>query len=455
MTDQPANPEVTRAERLGWYCYDWANSAFPTTVVTVFLGPYLTSIARTAAGCPSQGTCEATLHPAGIAIRPGSLFAYAVSLSVVLSVLLLPVVGAVADRSGDKRRLLAATAYLGATATCAMVFLTGDRYLLGVALFLVANLAFGASVVVYNSFLPALAPPAQRDRVSSIGWAVGYCGGGLLLAGNVAAVLGKDALGTDSATVARYCLVSAGLWWATFTLVPLRYLRNRSTAEPGGGQPRRASLLAGFSQLATTLRELRGYPLSMAYLAVYLVYNDGIQTVIAMAGTYATEELRLADTVMVPTILMVQFLAIFGALGMGVAAGRYGAKRTIMASLGVWSVIIAIAYLMPANRPLPFVLLGGGIGLVLGGSQALSRSMFSHVIPQGKEAEYFSLYEISEKGSSFLGPLLFGLAYQVTGSYRIAIVSLALFFVVGLIGLAAVPIREAVLRAGNQPPHRL
>ena len=183
-----------RPERLGWYCYDWANSAFSTTVVTVFLGPYLGAVARRAAGCTAPtdvaaGCPGARLYPLGIPVAPGSFFAYTVSLSVLLTVVVLPVVGAVADRSAHKRLLLAVFAYIGAGATIGMAFLTGTRYLLGGSLFLVANIAFSASVVVYNSFLPQIAAPEERDAVSSRGWAVGYLGGGLLLALNLAAVL--------------------------------------------------------------------------------------------------------------------------------------------------------------------------------------------------------------------------------------------------------------------------
>jgi UMF1 family MFS transporter len=446
-------PSSDRRERVGWYFYDWANSAFPTTVVTVFLGPYLTSIAENAAGCDPQAGCQGrTVSLLGFAIAPGSLFPYLVSLSVFLTVFVLPVVGAIADRSPRKKELLALFAYLGAGATMAMLFLTGDRFALGAVLFIVANVSFGASVVVYNSFLPQIAGPNERDSVSSIGWAVGYIGGGLLLALNVAAVLGKDALGLDTAEVARYSIVSAGVWWAVFTTVPLLVLRNRM---PELGPVRGPALLEGFRQLWRTLRQLRAYPLTLFFLAAYLVYNDGIQTVISLASVYGVKELKLSDEVLVPTILMVQFLAFVGALGMGALARRIGAWKTVLLSLVLWTVVIGVAYQLPAGQAVPFIVLGGGIGIVLGGSQALSRSLFSQLIPAGKEGEYFSLYEISDKGTSWLGPLLFGLAYGITGSYRTAIISLLVFFVAGFLLLLMVPMRRAIIAAGNVPPARL
>ncbi|MDQ1659795.1 MAG: transporter, family [Cryptosporangiaceae bacterium] len=433
---------ATARERRGWYFYDWANSAFPTTVLTVFLGPYLTEIAKNAA-------TGGYVHPLGIAVRAGSYFPYLVSLSVFLTVFVLPVAGAIADRSPRKKQLMALFAYIGSAATVAMIFVTGDNYLLGGLLFLIANIAFGASVVVYYSFLPQIASPDRRDSVSSIGWGIGYLGGGLFLAVNVAAVLYKDSLGLSTGDVARYSIAGAGLWWAGFTTIPLLTLRNRPPAE---GNASRGTITDGFAQLFRTLRSLRAYPLTLLFLGAYLIYNDGIQTVIALASQYGTEELKLGQSVLVSTILMVQFLAFAGALLLGAVAKRYGAWRTILASLVLWIVVLFVAYFLPAHQALPFVALGGLIGIVLGGSQALSRSLFSQLIPAGKEAEYFGLYEISDKGTSWLGPLLFGIAFQVTGSYRVAIISLLVFFVIGFGVLTTVPVRRAIVEAGNTPP---
>jgi UMF1 family MFS transporter len=364
-------------------------------------------------------------------------------------VLILPVVGAVADRSSHKKQLLALFAYVGSSATIAMVFLTGGRWQLGAGLFLLANVAVGASNVVYNSFLPQIAGPDERDRVSSIGWAIGYIGGGLLLAVNVAAVLFKDSLGLSTGEVARWSIVSAGVWWAAFTTIPLVRLRNRPAV---AGEARGSTLVDGFRQLAQTFKRMRAYPLTLAFLGAYLIYNDGIQTVITLASTYADKELHLSQSVQVQTILMVQFLAFGGALWLGRLARRYGARNTILGSLVVWTVALAIAYVMPARQPAAFILLGALIGIVLGGSQALSRSIFSQLIPRDEEAEYFGIYEIASDGTTWIGPLLFGVAYQVTGSYRIAIISLLVFFAVGFLALAKVPMRRAIIDAGNQPP---
>ncbi|MEV1147192.1 MFS transporter [Micromonospora sp. NPDC049799] len=457
--DDTPSPSSTRRERTGWYFYDWAMSAFSTTVITVFLGPFLTTVTELAAGCElGADTCSGYVYPLGVKIAAGSYFPYLVSLSVFLTVFVLPVIGAVADRTAHKKRLLAAAAFTGAAATVGMLFVTGDRYLLGGALFMVANIAFGAGVVVYNSFLPQLGGPDDRDGISSRGWALGYLGGGLLLALNLVAVsmLGEEGNDQRTLDLARWSIVSAGLWWAAFTLVPLRWLREHPTAEAlaaarGGG----SVLTDGFRQLGRTLRQMKAYPLTLYFLLAFLVYNDGIQTVIALASQYGTEELRLGQSTLIVTILLVQFLAFGGALLLGALARRIGAWKTVLLSLVLWTGVILAAFRLPAEAPVPFMVLGAAIGLVLGGSQALSRSLFSQLIPAGREGEYYGFYEISDKGTSWLGPLAFGLVFQLTNSYRVGLVSLLIFFVVGFVLLLAVPMRRAIVAAGNTPPRVL
>ncbi|WP_316739643.1 MFS transporter [Streptomyces sp. MK7] len=431
-----------RREQRGWYFYDWACSVYSTSVLTVFLGPYLTSVARSAADA------DGFVHPLGIPVRAGSFFAYCVSASVILAILVMPVAGAAADRTGRRKPLLAAAAYTGATATTGLFFLDGDRYLLGGVLLVVANASVAVSMVLYNSYLPLIAPPDERDAVSSRGWAFGYAAGSLVLVANLVLFTAHDSFGVPEATAVRICLASAGLWWGVFTLVPLRRLRDRRTAPT-------AVPVHGWRQLAATIRDMRGKPLTLAFLLAYLVYNDGIQTVISQASVYGSEELGLSQSTLITAVLMVQVLAVAGALGMGRLARRYGAQRTILGSLVAWTVTLGAGYFLPAGAPVWFFVLAAGIGLVLGGSQALSRSLFSHLVPPGKEAEYFSAYEMSDRGMSWLGPLLFGLTYQLTGSYRDAIISLVAFFAIGFVLLARVPVRRAIHDAGNPVPDRI
>lgn len=442
-------PAERRREQRGWYFYDFACSVYSTSAVTVFLGPYLTSVARAAADA------EGFVHPLGIPVRAGSLFAYSVSASILVAVLVMPLVGAVADRTGRKKPLLAAAAYLGSTATAGMFFLAGERYLLGAFLLIVANASLSVSMVLYNAYLPQIAEPDERDAVSSRGWAFGYTSGALVLVLNLVLYSGHDSFGLTEGEAVRICLASAGVWWGAFTLVPLRRLRDRRMPPMGREGVGEGAVGSGWRQLRETFKDMRRHPLTLSFLLAYLVYNDGVQTVISQASLYGSEELGLDQTTLITAVLLVQVLAVAGALGMGRLARSYGAKRTILGSLAVWTLILAAAYFLPADAPVFFFTLAAAIGLVLGGSQALSRSLFSHLVPRGKEAEYFSAYEMSDRGLSWLGPLVFGLAYQLTGSYRDAIISLVIFFVVGFALLARVPVRRAVEAAGNAVPDRI
>ncbi|WP_372521946.1 MFS transporter [Sulfuricaulis sp.] len=429
-----------RREQRAWYFYDWANSAFPTTVLTVFIGPYLTTIAKAAAG--SGGF----VYPLGLKVAPESFFPYVVSLSVLLQVIFLPLLGAIADYSHFKKQMLAVFAYVGAFATMGLYFLQGTNYLLGGALFLVANLSFGASIVFYNAFLIDIALPEERDRVSSMGWAIGYIGGGLLLALNLLLFAKASDFGFSIGEVVRINLASAGVWWAVFTVIPLVALKRRQPVKqlPPGGH----YLTVGIRQLRNTLGKIRAHPHALLFLVAYLIYNDGIQTVISLASVFGQEELGLSMTTLTTVILMVQFVGFFGAILFNYIARAVSAKRAIIISLLIWigTLVYAYAFLKTTRD---FFMMAAAIAIVLGGSQALSRSVYSLMIPQGQESEYFGLYEISDKGTSWLGPLLFGLALQFTGSYRIAILSLIVFFVLGLLLLFRVNVRQGILEAGN------
>jgi UMF1 family MFS transporter len=446
------DPEQRRREQRAWFTYDWANSAYVTTVGTVLFGPYLTAVAETAA-CGAPGTpedpCRTDLLLAGIPISPGAVAPYTVTAASILMVILLPIVGAIADRTAHKRRLLAALAWIGAAATVTMVAVAGGRWLLGVVLLLVGNVCLGCSLVVYDSILNDVAAEDERHRVSSRGWALGYLGGGLLLAANLAIVTIKP-FGLDTAGAVRLCLLSAGLWWGLWTLIPYRRLRDRqpvAVEHATGGAVREA-----LGQLRATLSHARAYPQTLLFLAAFLFYNDGIQTVIYASSIYGNRELGLSESILIVAVLMVQFVAFGGALLLGRLAQRWGSKPVIAGSLLIWVVVVGAAFFLPAREVVPFLLLAAAIGIVLGGSQALSRSLYSLLIPRGREAEYFSLYQACERGTSWFGTLVFGLTFQLTDSYRYAIIAVVGFFVLGLVLLSRVDVRGGIIAAGNEPP---
>ncbi len=429
-----APAEYSVREQRGWYLYDWANSAFVTTGVALFLGPYLTALAKAVADA------NGLVHPLGISVDARSYWSYLVSLSVILQVLVLPVVGAAADYGHRKKQYLAVTAYMGAATATAMFWLQGSAYLWGGALFIIANVSFGASVVGYNSFLPEIAPPEQRDAVSSKGWGIGYIGGGVLLALNLLLYLNAQRIGITEAMAVRISLGSAGVWWAVFTIPTLMTLRNR--AKPVAQR----AVGAVFGQLRHTLADIRRYPQTMLFLIAYLLYNDAIQAVLALASQFGNDELKIPVSSLTLAILMVQFVGFFGAIAFQWLAAITGAKRAIAVSLVLWTATLIYLFKWVYNTR-DFFIVAAIVAIVMGGSQALSRSLFAQLIPPGKEAEYFSIYEVSDKGTSWVSPLVFGLALQITHSYRQAILSLIVFFVAGLLVLMKVDVKRGEVDA--------
>jgi UMF1 family MFS transporter len=441
-------------EQKAWYWYDWANSAYVTTIATVLFAPYLTSVAeRAACGFVTDEDkglkCSDNLQVLGLGISPGSLVFYVVTIATIFSALVLPIVGAMADRSAKKKNIMAGFAWVGSLAAGCMFFVTGDNWQLGVLLLFIANICLGSSLVVYDAILCEIAEPDERDRVSSRGWAMGYLGGGLLLAVNLA-IVQLLPFGLDTGTAVRVCMLSAAIWWAAFTVIPYRVIRNRAPVaveRESGGLVRQS-----FGQLFATLKDMRNYPMTLTFLLAYLFYNDGIQTVIASASIYGEKELGFETSVLIATILLVQFVAFFGALLFGKLAAREGSRKVILGGLVVWMVIVTAGYFLPEKNVALFLALAVGIGLVLGGTQALSRSFFSQLIPRGREAEYFSLYQACERGTSWLGTLVFGVVHQLTDSYRPAIFALIMFFVVGGALLYRVDPRRGIEEAGNVAP---
>jgi UMF1 family MFS transporter len=439
-------PKVNdKREIFGWAMYDWANSAFSTTIGTVFLAPYVASLARAAA--EKAGT--STIPFFGIPVAPDSFLPYCISFSVGMQVLFLPILGAIADYSHRRKSMMQFFATIGAICTILMFLVSGDLWWLGGVLFILANLTFGAAMVFYNSYLPDIASEDQRDRVSSYGWAMGYLGGGLLLVLNLALYMFSDKIGIPGDLAVRINLASAGVWWLGFSFFTWVRVKPRHAVHvlPKGEN----YVSVGFKQLGGTLREIRNFPETLKYLLAYFLYNDGIQTVIAVSSTFAAAPLlqgglELGTTTLTVVILMIQFVAFFGALLWGKLAQWIGAKQSIIVSLVIWLGVVIFAYsgLYGDSRVSQFFILGAFIALVMGGSQAISRSLFAQMIPVGKEAEFYSFYEVSERGTSWTGPLIFGLVNQMFGSLRYGILALIFYFIAGLILLPFVNVRKAM-----------
>ncbi len=367
-------------------------------------------------------------------------------LSAAAQVILLPLVGTVADHTVHKRRLLLTLAYAASLLTAALFLVNGDRIGLGGVLFVLGAIGFAAAGVVYNSYLPEIAPPHLRDRVSADGYAFGYIGGGIYLALNFALIAVMD----DTALAVRISIGGAGIWAAVFiALFTQHRLRDRVPAKtkPAG----ESWLTFSFGGVVSTGRELwTRYPVTFRYLIAYIIFNDGIQTVIAVSTSFAADELDAEAETLLLLVLMIQFAAIPGAMGFGRWAEVIGAKKALTINLVVWAGLVIYAYAFLTSITQLWIM-GAVLALVLGGSQSIARSLFSQMIPSDSEGEYFGFYEIASRGTTWIGPLLFGIVKQMTGSQRQAIISLIVFFVAGIAVLVTVDVRRGMTDAGQDP----
>lgn len=436
-----------RREIFGWIAYDWANSVFFTTVVAVLVGQYITLLAQKAVG--ENGV---VLSFGALEVTAKSLFPYSVGLSVFLQIFFLPVMGAIADYTNLKKKFMAFFCYAGALACCLLFFVQTGTYLLGCVLFIVANLCAGASMVFYNSFLADITTEDRRDKISSWGFAAGYLSGALVLFANLIFLQKAESLGFTTEFAVRICLLTAGIWWGAFACATFLLLKKR---QPAREVPKGKNFLAaGFGELRDTFRELFKLKHTLLFLVAYLLYNDGIQTVITSSSTFLSQELFVAkgiepdSSILVVAFLIAQIVGFFGALAFERIANFTSAKTAILVSLIIWSAIVIYAYAFLSNVTEAYVM-SGAIGFVLGGSQALSRSLFSKMIPKGRESSFFGIYEISERGTSWIGPIVFGFVAQMTNSYRPAILALIVFFVAGSVILLFADTDRAILEAGN------
>lgn len=439
-----------RREIVGWMTYDWANSAFFTVVVGVLVGPYLLALAEKAVGADGV-----ILDLFFFNVTPKGLPAFCTAISVLAMVAMLPVLGAIADYTNLKKSMMAVFCYLGVIAGALLFFVT-ESYVACSVLFIVANMSFAAANVFYNAFLIDITTEDLRDKVSSYGYGAGYLSGFLVLVLNLIFLkYAGEWFGITTGTAVRISFLFASLWWGAFAVVTFFLVRTRN---PDREVPHNRNLATvGFSEVWATLKELRRLRYTMLFLVAYLFYNDGIQTVILQSSVFISYELftskGLEDD---PSFLIMifgvaQISAFAGALIFERIARRLGAKRTIMLALVVWCGIVIYAYGFFETKTQAYIM-GGAIGMVLGAAQALSRSLYSQMIPRGREASFFGLYEISEKGTSWMGQLMFTIIVGATGSFRHAILGLIVFFVVGTIILLFTDTTRAIHEAGNLTP---
>ena len=365
--------------------------------------------------------------------------------------------GAIADYTHLKKRLMAIFCYVGVVGSSLLFFATGDSYLYGGILLIISNMCFAAANVFYNAFLIDITTEDKRDRVSSYGYGAGYIGGVVMLVLNLLLINNAESLGITKGFAVRISILAASLWWGIFAAVSFYLIKTRGAVKEIEGDKKLVTV--GFTELWQTLKELKRLKYTAIFLVAYLFYNDGIQTVILQSSAFLSNELFTAEersanedqTFLIGIFLVAQICALIGAIVFERIARVIGAKRTIILSLIIWCGIVIFAYSFLETKFQAWIM-GGFIGLVLGSAQALSRSLYSQMIPAGRESSFFGLYEISEKGTSWMGQLLFTIIVGATGSFRQAILALIVFFVAGSIILLFTDTAKAIHEAGNLTP---
>jgi len=425
-----------RPELRAWAMYDWANSAMVTTIITAVFPIYYARVA--CAGVMDRD--EATRW-----------FAISTTGGMVLIALISPLLGTIADFNGRKKRMLGSFLALGLASVAGMFFIYRGQWILASVLFILANIGANGSFVFYDALLPHIARDDEVDRVSTAGYALGYVGGGVLLALNLAWIQKPAWFGLPSVQdlsaqgtlPSRLAFLSVAVWWLVFSIPLFRRVPEPPASGGGGGAlPIRASV----NRLIETFRSLRRYRQAFLMLLAFLIYNDGIGTIIRMASIYG-DEIKIRQEAIIASILLVQFIGIPFAFLFGMLAGRIGAKRSIMLGLSVYLGICVFGYFM--STEIHFLVLAILVGAVQGGTQALSRSLFASMIPRDKSGEFFGFFGVAEKFAGIFGPAIFGFINLVGGSSRGAIVSVIAFFVVGgfLLTLVDVPEGQRLARA--------
>ena len=420
----------------GWAMYDWANSAFMTTVSVAVLPILFADIIVGQEG----------LTIGERVFSASSLWAFMIGLVALAIFLIAPVLGSIADYSASKKKFLFVFCYGGSLSTILLMFCGQGDVWLTMILFSLAQIGFVGGNVFYDAFLPQIATEDKLDWVSGKGYAYGYIGGGLQFALSLAIIGGHNVLGISEIAAARIAIVTAGLWWAGFATVTFLYLKE-GDAQKGASvisvHPLSifSSVSIGMRRTLQTAQKVRMFKHLFIFLIAYMIYNDGIQTVIDMATIYGRQELCLSSKDLLQTLLIIQVIAVFGALFFGWLGEKITTKKALMIALILWSFVVIYAYQMTTAGEYYF--LGVIVGVTLGGSQALSRSLYGSMIPPQASAEFFGFYSVFSKFSAIWGPFVFGLINTISGSSRQAIVSLIVFFILGMVLLSCVDVKKA------------
>jgi UMF1 family MFS transporter len=411
-----------------WAMYDWANSSFATTIMAAVLPTYYASVAAS-----NMLGYQAT-----------SAWSYTTTIALLLAAILTPILGTYADVRGSKKKFLAFFALLGIVGTALLFFVQTGDWLKASIFFVIGSVGFSGSLVFYDSLLPHVARPEEIDKVSSKGYAMGYLGGGLLLAVNLAMIM---LVPSDiKVLMTRLCFVTVAVWWLVFS-IPILRIVSEPPHKVIPGEEKVNPLSASFTRLGVTFRKLKQFRQLFKFIVAFWLYNNGIGTIIYMATIYG-KELGFGDTILIGTLLMVQIVAVPFAFLFGWLAGKIGTKRAIYVSLVIYTCIAIAGYFMQVEWH--FLALGFAVATVQGGSQALSRSLFGRMLPKSQSAEFYSFFGVSEKIAGIAGPLLFGTVSLIMGHSRLSIVSLIVFFALGGFLLTKVDEKEGIRVAQDE-----
>lgn len=432
--------KVRKREIFGWAMYDFANSAFATTILSVIFNQYFATVV-------AGGEKGVLLF--GWRLHGASFFTFSISLSMAVSAVFDPFLGAVADASGKKKRFLMVFCYAAILFTGLLYFVHAGDYWMGAIFLIMANIGFAGGNVFYNAFLPEISTPDNIGRISGLGWAWGYIGGGALLALNLIMLRYPEWLGFSAGSfTVQDCFLSVALWWLIFSIPTFILLKER---KQGASTSSHLSFRAGFRRLQRTFAQVRTFRELTKFLFAFLIYNDGIETVIVMASIFGAEVLGMKTEELIVFFLMIQAIAFMGSLAFGWLADRMGNRNTILLSLGVWSLIVIWAFELGLiwDRKTEYWILGVLVALVLGGSQSVSRSLQGMFTPEANSAEFFGFFSVSGKFASVFGPLIYGILVALTGNVQSGILSVLVFFVAGMVILWTVNEKKGMEEKGK------
>jgi UMF1 family MFS transporter len=413
----------------GWCFFDWANSAYSLVITSAIFPVYYGSLVQA-----EYGSGQVPFF--GISLASEALYSFAISASFVLAALLSPVLSGIADYGGYKTPFMRFFTWLGAAACLVLFFFEGKRIELGILASVMASVGYAGALVFYNAYLPEIVSPDQYDRVSARGFSFGYGGSVLLLVLNLALIVNAEALGFTTGQVTRFAFVTVGLWWLGFSQITFARLPRGAARRPLTGQ----ALGQGFHELQKVWQQLKHLPNTQRFLLSFFLYNSGVQTTIYLATLFGTEELKMTSDQLIPTILLLQVLAIAGAFAFARLSHARGNRFALTVILTIWVAVCGAAYFVYSATA--FYVLAGGVGLVMGGVQSLSRATYTKLLPENTPdtASYFSFYDVLDKVSTVMGTAIYGLIAQTFGGMRNSTLALSVFFVAGLLVLQLVKV---------------